>query len=177
MKIYQNTVVDRFLKNLDSLQNVPNFPFDLILFFLKWLLQIQHQKVSIKVHMAQNVLLIWLDVNINENSSDCQNTMAYLRRTINTIHTFTDEQECYQFLEDTTREMACMIISESFSQLMVPRMHNLSQVDSIFIFRRNKKNHEGWAKDRDRTIRRGQFVAWTIRCTTFRRKTIRRIYS
>jgi hypothetical protein len=34
---------------------------------------------------------------------------------------------------------------------------------------------DGTRTIRRRTIRRGQFVAWTIRCLTIRRKTIRRI--
>ena len=101
----------------------------------------------IDVHMTQNVLLIWLDASIDKNSSDYQDTINHLRRTVNTIQIFTDSQECLHFLEDLADEKACMIISGSLGQLMVPLLHNLSQVDSIFIFCGNKKFHEEWAKD------------------------------
>ncbi|CAF1301109.1 unnamed protein product, partial [Adineta steineri] len=40
-----------------------------------------------------------------------------------------------------------MIIPGFFGQHIVPRVHNMSQVDSIFIFCGNKKRHEQWAKD------------------------------
>ena len=40
-----------------------------------------------------------------------------------------------------------MIISGALGQHIVPRVHNLTQVDSIFIFCSNKKRHEEWAKD------------------------------
>jgi tetratricopeptide (TPR) repeat protein len=40
-----------------------------------------------------------------------------------------------------------MIISGSFGQQIVPRVHDMSQVDSIFIFCGNKKRHEQWAKE------------------------------
>jgi tetratricopeptide (TPR) repeat protein len=40
-----------------------------------------------------------------------------------------------------------MIISGSLGQHIVPRVHNMSQVDSIFIFCGNKKHHEQWVKD------------------------------
>jgi tetratricopeptide (TPR) repeat protein len=44
-------------------------------------------------------------------------------------------------------EKACMIISGALGQHIVPRVHTMSQVDSIFIFCGNKKYHEQWAKD------------------------------
>ena len=98
------------------------------------------------VQMVQNVLLIWLDSNIDENSSDCQNTITYLRRAVNAVNIFTDEGECIQFLADLANEKACMIISGALGQHIVPRVHDLSQIDSIFIFCGNKTYHEAWAK-------------------------------
>jgi hypothetical protein len=47
----------------------------------------------INVQMVQNVLLIWLDSNIDNNSTDCQNTISQLQRTVNTINTFTDGEQ------------------------------------------------------------------------------------
>ena len=48
----------------------------------------------INIHMVQNVLLVWLDADIDENNDDFRNTIIHLRRTFNTIKTFTDGQEC-----------------------------------------------------------------------------------
>jgi tetratricopeptide (TPR) repeat protein len=101
----------------------------------------------INVQMVQNVLLIWLDQNIDDNSADCRNTIKQLRRTVNTINTFTDGEQCIHFLENMGNEKVCMIISGSLGQHIVPRVHNMSQVDSIFIFCGNKKHHEQWTKD------------------------------
>ena len=101
----------------------------------------------IDLHMIQNILLVWVDAKIDENTSDCQNTIGHLRRTVNTIHTFVDEQECLRFLEDMADEKVCVIISGVLGQQIVPRVHNMFQVDSIFIFCSNKNYHEEWAKD------------------------------
>ena len=98
------------------------------------------------VQMVQNVLLIWLDSNIDKNNSDCQNTIAHLRRVVNAVNIFTDGDECTQFLQDMGNEKACMIISGALGQHMMPRVHDLSQTDSIFIFCGNKIYHEEWAK-------------------------------
>ena len=85
--------------------------------------------------MTANVLLVWFDTNIDEkNNTDCQNTITYLRYIVNIINIFTDAQECIQFLEDGVDKNVCMIISGSLGQQMMPRVHNLSQVDSIFVF-------------------------------------------
>ena len=99
------------------------------------------------VQLVQNVLLIWLDSHINENSSECQNTIAHLRGAVNALNSFTDDGECIQFLEDMATEKICMIISGALGQQIMPRVHDLSQIDSIFIFCGNKTYHEGWTKN------------------------------
>jgi tetratricopeptide (TPR) repeat protein len=96
--------------------------------------------------MVQNVRLIWLDNNIDDNSVDCRNTTTQLRHAVNTINTFTDGDQCIQFLETIANEKVCMIISGSLGQHIVSRVHDMSQVDSIFIFGGNKEYHEQWAK-------------------------------
>ena len=101
---------------------------------------------QVNVQMIQNVLLIWLDSNIDKNSSDCQNTITHLRRAVNAVNIFTKDGECIRFLDDMAREKVCMIISGALGQNIMPRVHDLSQIDSIFIFCGNKTYHEGWAK-------------------------------
>jgi tetratricopeptide (TPR) repeat protein len=97
--------------------------------------------------MVQNVLLIWLNNNIDDNNDDCHNTVTQLRRVIHNINTYTDGDQCVEFLEMMDQEKACMIISGSLGQHIVPRVHHMYQVDSIFIFCGNKKHHEQWAKE------------------------------
>jgi hypothetical protein len=99
------------------------------------------------IKMVQNVLLIWLDNNIDDNNEDCRKTVTQLRHMVNDINTFVDGNECLQFLEGINNNKVCMIISGSLGQHVVPVVHNMSQVDSIFIFCGNKKYHEQWTKE------------------------------
>jgi tetratricopeptide (TPR) repeat protein len=99
------------------------------------------------IRMVQNVMLIWLDSSIDKDNTDCQNTITQLRHTVNDVNTFTDGDRCIQFINTITTNKACMIISGSLGQHIVPRVHNMSQVDSIFIFCGNKKPHEEWTKE------------------------------
>ncbi|CAF1411437.1 unnamed protein product [Adineta steineri] len=99
------------------------------------------------IQQMQNVLLVWLDNNINETNGDRQNTITKLRRAVNDIKTYTNGDQCLEFIQTIIDKKVCMIISGSLGQHIVPRVHNISQVDSIFIFCDNKKYHEQWTKD------------------------------
>ncbi|CAF1539994.1 unnamed protein product [Adineta steineri] len=100
----------------------------------------------INVRHMQNVLLIWLDSNIDETNDDCQDTITKLQCVVNDINTFTDGDQCIEFIEAAIDNKVCMIISGSLEQHIVARVHNMSQVDSIFIFCDNQKHHEQWVK-------------------------------
>ncbi|CAF4075279.1 unnamed protein product [Adineta steineri] len=50
----------------------------------------------------QNVLLIWLDNNINDNNADCNNTIKQLKCVVNNINTFTDSTQCIEFIQTIT---------------------------------------------------------------------------
>ncbi|CAF1100498.1 unnamed protein product [Adineta steineri] len=100
----------------------------------------------INIRQVQNVLLIWLDSNIDETNDECQNTITKLRRVVNDFKTFTDGDQCLEFIQTIVDKKVCMIISGSLGQHIVSRVHNMSQVDSIFIFCGNRKHHEQWTK-------------------------------
>ena len=99
------------------------------------------------LQMVQNIFLIWLDSNIDQNNSDCQNTLSHLAHVASIINVFTDAEKCIRSLGDVTDAKASMIISGSLGRKMMPRLHVLSQMDSIFILCGNKSYHEGWAKE------------------------------
>jgi tetratricopeptide (TPR) repeat protein len=107
-----------------------------------------YQRANIK--MVQNVLLVWLDTDVEkENHADYQNTISQLQRLINNINTFTDHDQCIEFIDniDYSNNKVCLVISGSRAQATVPRIHHMYQVDSIFIFHNNKKRRERWTKN------------------------------
>jgi tetratricopeptide (TPR) repeat protein len=100
------------------------------------------------VQMVQNdILLIWLDGNIDKKSDDYRNTITEFERVINTVNTFTDGDKCVRFIEGLNNEKVYMVVSGSLGQHIVPRIHDMSQIDLIFVFCGNKNHHEKWAKD------------------------------
>ncbi|CAF1414160.1 unnamed protein product [Adineta steineri] len=101
----------------------------------------------INMQRMQNVLLIWLDNVINENNADCSNTIKQLKRVVNNINTFTDGEECVEFIQTINNNKVCMIVSGSLGKHILPHVHEMSQVDTIFIFCNNQEWHKQWVKE------------------------------
>ena len=98
--------------------------------------------------MLEKTLLIWLDNNINaETDPDCRHTIEQLQSIIYSIQIFTDSEKCVQFIEKMKSEKTCLIISGALGQTIVSQVHDMTHIESIFIFCSNKSLHETWSKD------------------------------
>jgi tetratricopeptide (TPR) repeat protein len=98
--------------------------------------------------IIQNFRLIWLDDSTDEvYSDDCINTITQLREVVNNVDKFTDVNGCIQFMANIKHEKAFVIASGSLGQQLVPNIHDLLQVDAIYIFCANKSRHEQWTKE------------------------------
>jgi hypothetical protein len=96
--------------------------------------------------MSQNFLLILLHESMNEiNNDDCHKTITQLRQVGNTVNTFTDADKCIDFITDIEEKKTLLIVSGSFSQVIVPVVQDISQVRSTYILCQNKSQHEQWA--------------------------------
>ncbi|CAF0868751.1 unnamed protein product [Adineta ricciae] len=102
---------------------------------------------SREVRTIQDLLLIWLDSNIDEHDKGCQMTLAELRNVVNHLETYVNTDKCIEFIETIEDRRVFMIISGSLGQHALPRLQQQSQIDSIFIFCRNKQFHEQWARE------------------------------
>ncbi|CAF1332917.1 unnamed protein product [Rotaria sordida] len=95
--------------------------------------------------IIQNFFLVWLDANIDESKEDFQNTLKQLRRIVASITTFTDAQQCFDYLSGITKEKAFMIVSGSLGQKIVPETEAMPQLESVYVFCSNQSYHEQWA--------------------------------
>ncbi|CAF0758791.1 unnamed protein product [Adineta steineri] len=97
---------------------------------------------------VQNFVVAWLDENIDEeNNIDCQNTIIKLREVVNAVNTFTNIEECVTFITDIKDEKVFMVSSGALGQTSVPMVHDMIQVNTIYIFCANTTQHEQWAKE------------------------------
>jgi hypothetical protein len=98
------------------------------------------------IRMVQNFMLIWLDKDINNKKEDYCNTVTQLQHVGITVHTFTDTDQCIDFVTDSCNEKVALIISDALCQNIVPLVHDIDQLHKIFIFGKHKIRYEQWAK-------------------------------
>ncbi|CAF1516683.1 unnamed protein product, partial [Rotaria sp. Silwood1] len=96
--------------------------------------------------IIQNFLLVWLDANFDESGSDFKNSLQHLRKIVASITTFTDAQQCVNFLSEIKKEKVFMIVSGSLGRQIVPEIEALPQLEVIYVFCGNQSIHEQWAK-------------------------------
>lgn len=110
----------------------------------------RHRSSDISTSKSLNGLeslsLIWLDGNANKETDDTYKIISHFQKTITNIKSFDDGDQCVEFLQESNHDKVCMIISGSYGERIVQRVHSMNQINSIFIFCRNKKYHEEWVK-------------------------------
>jgi len=80
--------------------------------------------------------LTWLD----ENNDDYHESITKLKQVINTIETFTDIDECIDFITDRPDQVTYMVTSEVCAQRLHPIVADISQLKSIYIFCKNPRS-------------------------------------
>ncbi|CAF0897623.1 unnamed protein product [Adineta steineri] len=99
----------------------------------------------------QNYHLVWLYEGIDDLSNDIySNAIIKLHGVVNTINTFTDVDECINFITDDEEKKIVMIIPGSLCQTIVPIVQDIPQVHCVYIYSEDKEKYEkcieGWYK-------------------------------
>ncbi|CAF3309085.1 unnamed protein product [Rotaria socialis] len=106
-------------------------------------------KTSSNMHdeNLETFYLLWLDaeVNISEENRIAQ---QQLRSTINHVTTFEDGNLCQQYIQSISiYDRIILIVSGRLGQEVVPRIHDLRQLSSIYVYCIDKQKNEEWAKN------------------------------
>ncbi|CAF4164299.1 unnamed protein product, partial [Rotaria sordida] len=96
--------------------------------------------------LVQNFLLVWLDEKFDESVDDYGHSIKQLRRTVNKIETFCETDECIEYILQLQNQKILLIISGALCETVVPRVHNMTQLYSIYVFCQKKEKYEEWAK-------------------------------
>jgi tetratricopeptide (TPR) repeat protein len=96
--------------------------------------------------MIQNYLVIWIDSKIDEKNDDYCYTLEQLHCVVNQVTICREAAQCIKYLNDMDGGQAFVISSGALGQDLVPKIHGIACVNSIYIFCGNKDWHEQWAK-------------------------------
>ncbi|CAF3680524.1 unnamed protein product [Adineta steineri] len=91
--------------------------------------------------------LIWLDGKVNKTEENLK-TQQKLRQIINHLKTFTDKEQCQEYISSVSQQdRLVIIVSGHFGRQLVPIIHPLRQVSSIYVYCMDKKANEQWANE------------------------------
>ncbi|CAF4854916.1 unnamed protein product [Rotaria socialis] len=97
--------------------------------------------------LVQTYLLVWLDNKINEFYVSHVDLVAELQRIISSIKTFISPDECIDFLTKIDNTRVFIIVSDEFGEQLVSKIHNISQINAIYVFGQGRFGHERSTKD------------------------------
>jgi hypothetical protein len=111
--------------------------------------------------------LVWLDSSIN--SKDNLDAQEKIRLSINYLQVFDGLNECETYIQSVpSSDRVVLIVSGHFGQELVPRIHHLGQVFSIYIYCGNKQFHQQWSEQYRKVIRRIFFrINFSLRSKVF----------
>ncbi|CAF3746194.1 unnamed protein product [Rotaria sp. Silwood1] len=90
--------------------------------------------------------LIWLDSAVKE-SKDYIDAQQRLRKLINHLKAFDDIVQCESYIRSIPEEdRIIFIVNNRLGQEIVPRIHSLRQIFSIYIYYPNNKRNNDWTK-------------------------------
>lgn len=81
-----------------------------------------------------------------DDSGVCSQALAQLRSIVDYTLLFTTVDQCLKEINDT-QEQTFLIVSHSFHDSIMPEVHRLQQLESIFIFDANATLSEAYLKE------------------------------
>ncbi|CAF3145623.1 unnamed protein product [Rotaria sp. Silwood2] len=95
----------------------------------------------------ESLSLIWLDADVN-NSRENIDVQKRLRSIISYLKTFQDPVECEKYIRSVPDgDRMLFIVSGGLGRDLVPRIHKLRQILSIYVFCFDRKKHEEWSQN------------------------------
>lgn len=91
--------------------------------------------------------ILWLDASAN-SSNDNRQAQNQLRSIINHLKTFDDEHQFQEYIQTVSSHIRLvLIVNGRLGRSVVPRIHDNSQIVSIYVYCMDKKRNEQWAQN------------------------------
>jgi hypothetical protein len=93
---------------------------------------------------AQNLVLVWVDSNIDADDADAKHVYAQLQSIISSSTTYSAADDAVEFIKKSDKESIILVTSGTLGMQLVPRIHELDQVKSIYLFCGKPSAHLEW---------------------------------
>ena len=106
-----------------------------------------HEKFPIHDDHLETFSVFWINGKVNKDEKS-QYTQRKLRIIINHLKIFEYVDKCQRYIETMPKEdRFVLIVHDQYSQKMVPTIHHLPQLSSIYIYCTDKHISKQWTKD------------------------------
>jgi len=90
--------------------------------------------------------LVWLDSLVNTSEENLGGQKA-IRSSIDHLKTFENVDKCEEYIRSISPdERIILIVSGRLGREITPRIHQLRQISSIYVYCLDKSANEQWAK-------------------------------
>lgn len=96
-----------------------------------------------EIRNLETSALVWLDASIN-NTQDNMDAQYKLRKSINHLKTFDNSDECVEYIQSMSKDRIVLVVSDNFAQEIIPCIHQLRQVSSVYIHCVNNSIDDKW---------------------------------
>ncbi len=91
--------------------------------------------------------ILWLDPSVNTDKNN-RHAQKEFRSIINHLKTFEDEDQFEQYIQSVSpHKRLILIVNGRLGKEVVPRIHHIPQILSIYVYCMDQKRNEQWAKD------------------------------
>ncbi|CAF1682235.1 unnamed protein product [Adineta ricciae] len=91
--------------------------------------------------------LLWLDAAIHTNTEN-QEAQKQLRACINHVIPFEDPNRCQRYIQTTSsQDRLVLIVSGRLGREVVPLIHQIRQLSSVYVYCMDEEGNKKWAKD------------------------------
>jgi plasmid stabilization system protein ParE len=93
---------------------------------------------------AETSIVVWLNSEIN-SSEEKRKAQKQLRTIVKHLKTFEDRNKCEQYIRSiSSQDRLVLIVNSQQGREIVPHIHGLRQVTSIYVHGKDKKGNEQW---------------------------------
>lgn len=102
---------------------------------------------SLLKHNLETFSLVWLNAAVNETQENIDAQLE-LRSSINVWQIFQEKDECIQHILSIPKgDQVILIVSGKLGKIVVPKIHDLHQLWSIYIYCIDKERNREWSSD------------------------------
>ncbi len=98
--------------------------------------------------------LLWLDASVNI-TGDNLNAQQELRTIFNQLKPFENPNQCEQYIRVmSVEDRVVLIVSGQLGRDIVPRIHHLQQLLSIYVYCHNLESNEQWSRQFSKVMKK-----------------------